>query len=177
MCYPFGREGRVWLWTQTQPLTERSVGYPRRLQLCSTRGVWLSRCDITPALHDAGRGRPPHGWPCWSNHGRLRWVGLWLTDECFPEPGYPRVYSRLVCAFKCTLKPPAYIINYVQLSSLLDSKSSLRKAKTQEFHIRVCINTESHRGLWHHEYQEWAKICHVQYLQPCSTKKLCMCNK
>lgn len=77
---------------------------------CSTvterQGVWLSRCDITPALHDAGSGRPPQGGLCWSNHSRLRWVGLWLNGEHFPEPVYPRVYSLLVCAFKFTLKPP-----------------------------------------------------------------------
>lgn len=48
--------------------------------------------------------RPPRGRPRWSNHCRLRWVGLWLTEKCFPEPDSPRVYSLPVRAFKFTLK-------------------------------------------------------------------------
>lgn len=119
LYYPLG-VAWVWLWTQTQPLRERSGGYPSRVQRSSTGG------------YDSA-GVMSH-WLCMMQEGEdhlttgrveaitADFVG-WVY---FPEPGYPRVYSLLVCAFKFTYKPPAYIINYFQPSLFLDSKNQLK---------------------------------------------------
>lgn len=98
----------VWLWTQTQPLTERSVGYPCRLQHCDTWGVgggeiWLSRMWH----HACSAWCRTTSRPAVLKQSQQTSLGGFMTHWLvFPRTRVPEgILSACVC-LQCTLKPP-----------------------------------------------------------------------